>query len=101
MEKQFFYKEKREIGRTTDEKQDLIYGEFTNSFNVSLVIRSVELEDKRRLILLNDMHERLEKVPQFDKKKDKITGWTKERNTFQSEIYLNEEDSKRFIEMFN
>ncbi len=98
MNKQFYYSrvEKNPVpSKEGNVQEDII---FTDSFNTDFVIRSVELEDKRRLVLLNDIHERLEKIPQFNSKKDKITGYTKERNVFQSEIYLSEDDSKKFQE---
>jgi len=42
----------------------------------------------------------MEKVPQFDHKKTKVTGYTKERNMFQSEIYLTEaSDIQRFRDL--
>jgi len=75
--------------------------EFLDSFSLDKVIRSVQVEDGRRLVLLNDIHERLEKTPQFNTKRDKITGYTKERNTFQSEIFLSPEESERFVKLTN
>lgn len=74
--------------------------EYQDSFNLEYVIRSVELEDRRRIVLLDDMHERVQEVPQFNSKRDKITGYTKQRNTVQSEIYLEKEDSERFVKLF-
>lgn len=68
-----------------------------DSFNVSLVIRSIVLETGQRLVLLNDLHERNEKV-EIQNKSGKVTGYKNERNTYQSEIYLSPEDSERFIE---
>lgn len=98
MKNQFFYTRKEPIQpREEDKDKPLEYKEYLDSFNINFVIRSRELEDGTRLILLNDIHERLQEVPQFNAKRDKIVGRTKERNTFQSEIYLSKEDSERYV----
>lgn len=91
---QFFYTRKEKLPEQVEGKDQ--FKEFEDSFNPELVIRTVVMENGQRLILLSDIHERLEKVPQYDSKRTKITGWTKERNTFQSEIYLSKEDGDRF-----
>lgn len=85
---QFFYIRKTDKG-----------GLFLDSFNLDLVIRTVELEEGKRLVLLNDMHERLEKVPEV--KNNKVVRYNKERNTFQSEIYLEKEDAEKFVTQYN
>jgi hypothetical protein len=72
---------------------------FTDSFNLEKVIRSVEIEDGKRIVILDDFHERVEMVPDINVKTNKVVGTRRERNTYQSEIHLNAEDSKRFIEM--
>jgi hypothetical protein len=72
---------------------------FTDSFNLEKVIRSVEVEDGKRIVILDDFHERVEMVPDINVKTNKVVGTRRERNTYQSEIHLNAEDSKRFIEM--
>ena len=72
---------------------------FTDSFNLEKVIRSVEIEDGKRIVILDDFHERVEMVPDINVKTNKVMGTRRERNTYQSEIHLNAEDSKRFIEM--
>jgi hypothetical protein len=84
---QFFYK------RTVEGKV------YTDSFNTDKVIRTVELEDGKRVVILDDFHERVEQVPDINLKTNKVVGTRRERNTYQSEIHLNAEDSKRFIEM--
>ena len=73
--------------------------EYKDSFNLEKVIRSVEVEDGKRIVILDDFHERVEMVPDINVKTNKVVGTRRERNTYQSEIHLNAEDGKRFIEM--
>jgi hypothetical protein len=84
MKNQFFYT------RTEGEKT------FKDSFNINKVVRSLTLEDGNTLVLLDDLHERAQDVPDIDLKTNKMKGTRRERNTFQSEIYLNAEDAARF-----
>jgi len=79
----FFYKRKTE--------DDKVY---KDSFNLNKVVRSVQMEDNKILILLDDIHERAEQVP--DVKNGKVVGSKRERNTFQTEINLFDEDVTRF-----
>ena len=81
---QFFYT------RKTDDKS------YTDSFNVNKVIRSVEMEDNSLLILLDDMHERSENVPDIDMKTNKMKGYKRERKVYQSEITLEGDDVVKF-----
>ena len=67
---------------------------YTDSFNLNKVIRSVQMDDNKLLILLDDIHERAEQVP--DIKNGKVIGQKRERNTFQTEINLFDEDITRF-----
>jgi len=67
-----------------------------DSFNIENVIRTVALEDGRRLVLLNDIHERSVEVPDINPTTNKMKGTKRERNTYQSEIYLNAEDSELY-----
>ena len=64
------------------------------SFNIEKVIRSIETEDGKLVIILDDLHEetKLVKVPnQNGKLIPKM-----ETQILQSEIHLNEEDKIRF-----
>lgn len=72
----------------------------SDSFNINKVIRTVEYPEGTRLVLLDDLHERLEKVQQINPKSNKVVGTVKERNTFQSEILLSKEDNERFVANF-
>ena len=84
MKNQFFYT------RTDGEKS------FTDSFNVTKVIRSITMEDGRTLVLLDDIHERSQDVPDIDLKTNKMKGTKRQRDTYQTEIYLSPEDAVRF-----
>jgi len=101
MNKQFFYTRKEIIPPKASDAAgaEPKIKEYKDSFNLSNVLRTVVLEDDRRLILLNDIHERLQEVPMYNKKRE-LTGYKKERITAQSEIYLLPEDSERFIKNF-
>ena len=67
---------------------------YTDSFNLNKVVRSMQLEDDKIILVLDDIHERAEAVP--DVKNGKVVGSKRERNTFQTEITLTGEDVKRF-----
>jgi hypothetical protein len=84
MKNQFFYT------RVEGEKT------LRDSFNVNKAVRSLELEDGRTLVLLDDLHERSQEVPDIDLKTNKMKGVKRQRDTFQSEIYLSAEDAARF-----
>ena len=84
MKNQFFYT------RIDGEKS------FKDSFNVSKVIRSITMEDGRTLVLLDDLHERSQDVPDIDVKTNKMKGVKRQRDTYQTEIYLSVDDAARF-----
>ena len=67
---------------------------YTDSFNINKVIRSVQMDDNKVVVLLDDLHERAEQVP--DVKNGKVVGQKRERNTFQTEINLEGNDMIRF-----
>lgn len=73
---QFFYKE----------------GENINSFNLDKVIRTVTLEDKSLLVLLDDIHERSIETPIVNPKTNRVTGTQRKRDVYQSEIYLKDQE---------
>jgi hypothetical protein len=85
MTNQFFYKD----------------GEDWNSFNINKVIRTVTLEDKSLLVLLDDIHERAVETPNINPKTNKMIGVTRKRDVYQSEIYLKGEDIIRFQRTVN
>ena len=95
MQNQFFYTRKELVSGTPENPE---FKEFRDSFNLEKVVRSITMEDGRSLILLDDLHERAQQVPDVDPKTNKMRGYKRERNTFQSEIYLDPADSLRFYE---
>lgn len=95
MKNQFFYTRK-ELKSGTPENP--VYNEFRDSFNINKVIRTVGIEDGRLLILLDDLHERAQEVPEIDPRTNKVKGVKRQKNTFQSEIYLEGEDVQRFYD---
>jgi hypothetical protein len=95
MKNQFFYTRK-ELKSGTPENP--VYNVFTDSFNTNKVIRTIGIEDGRLLVLLDDLHERSQEVPDVDPRTNKMKGVKRQRNTFQSEIYLEPEDVQRFRE---
>lgn len=89
MRNQFFYT------RTTNDVS------YLDSFNINKVIRSVTQEDGTMLVLLDDLHERSQEVPDIDLRTNKMKGTKRQRNTFQSEIILTKEDGERFNKLTN
>jgi hypothetical protein len=90
---QFFYSREMEVGKNEDGTSKVEV--FTDSFNVDKVIRSYEYEKGKILVLLDDGHEDSD-YKQVPKPNGKGFEIKKERQWKQSEIYLNEEDTKRF-----
>jgi len=96
MQNQFFYTRK-EIKSGTPENP--VYNEFRDSFNIEKVVRTLTIEDDRVLVLLDDIHERSQEVPDIDPRTGKPKGVKRQKNTFQSEIYLEPGDALRFFEL--
>ena len=84
----FFYTRKSEDGKV-----------YTDSFNLNKVIRTIQMDDNKVLVLLDDIHERPEDVPEV--KNGKIVGQKRVRNVFQTEINLFDEDVTRFNNLKN
>jgi hypothetical protein len=84
---QFYYK------RTEGEKT------FTDSFDLNSVTRTVEMEEGKRVVLLNDGHEESREQPVINHKTNVIEGYKRERNWYVSEIHLDAEDGARFIQL--
>jgi hypothetical protein len=87
MRNQFFYKVKM------NEK------EYTASLNINKVIRSLANDEGGLIVILDDFNERVSKQPDIDLKTNKMKGFKTVRETVQSEIELNQEDAKRFLEL--
>ena len=103
MNGQFFYVRKEILQpKTADVTEQPETIERIDSFSMDMVIRTIELETGERLVLLNDIHERKEEVPVYSNGKNpRHTGSKNVTRTVQSEIYLNENDSKRFVQLYN
>jgi hypothetical protein len=96
MQNQFFYTRKELVSGTPENPE---FKEFKDSFNLNKVVRSITMEDERVLVLLDDLHERAQEVPDLDPKTNKMKGYKRVKNTFQSEIYLDPADAIRFYEL--
>jgi hypothetical protein len=90
MKNQFVYTRMLE-----NESSEAIY--VKDSFNIEKVVRTITMDDGRTLVLLDDLHERVQEVPDINPKTGMMIGMRRERNTFQSEIYLSKEDGERFL----
>ena len=96
MQNQFFYTRKELVSGTPENPE---FKEYRDSFNVKKIVRTLTIEDGRVLVLLDDLHERVQEVPDIDIKTNKMKGVKRERNTFQSEIYLDPADAERFLKL--
>jgi len=85
----------------TEKNQDGSDKLLTDSFNTDRVIRTLEMEDGRRLVLLDDIHQRSENVPDIDPRTNKVKGMKRQTNVYQSEIFLNKEDNLRFVKKYS
>lgn len=74
--------------------------EYTASLNINKVIRTLENDEAGLIVILDDFNERVTDQPDIDLKTNKFKGMKKVRETVQSEITLNPEDTKRFINLF-
>lgn len=92
---QFYYVNKTMVEGTEADPQ---FQSFDDSFNVLQVTRTHTLPDGSTVVLLNDIHQRYEDVPVFNKQ-GRMTSKRKELVTYQSEIHLSKEDSARLFLM--
>lgn len=92
MKNQFFYT-RREPIQGTDPVE---FKEFTDSLNITKVIRSVRMDDENLVVLLDDIHERIKEVPNINTKTNKVIGMKKVSEVFQTEVYLQGRDIERF-----
>ena len=74
--------------------------EYIASLNINKVIRTLENDEAGLIVILDDFNERVTEQPDIDLKTNKFKGMKKVRETVQSEITLNAEDAKRFINLF-
>jgi hypothetical protein len=90
---QFFYTRKELVSGTPENPE---FKEYRDSFNINKVVRSITMDDGRILVLLDDLHERSRDVEDIDLKTNRMKGYKRQRDTFQSEIYLDPADAIRF-----
>jgi hypothetical protein len=93
---QFFYTRKELVSGTPENPE---FKEFRDSFNINKVVRTITMNDGRTLVLLDDLHERAQEVPDIDPKTNKMRGQKRVKDTFQSEIYLDPTDGERFLKL--
>ena len=74
--------------------------EYRASLNINKVIRTLENDEAGLIVILDDFNERVTQQPDIDLKTNKMKGFKSVRETVQSEITLNAEDAKRFINLF-
>ena len=94
---QFFYTRKV----TSEIDEQVITKEYRDSFNIDYVLRSVQLETGEVIVLLDDLHEQTQEVPEINAKTNKVTRMKKVITNVQSEIYLSPEDAERFYKLTN
>ena len=75
--------------------------EYTDSFNINKVIRTVQTGEDELLVLLDDIHERVVESPNINPKTNKMVGISRKRDVYQSEIHLLGEDIERFKKATN
>jgi hypothetical protein len=98
MNKHFFYTRRQPIA-PKEGSTEVTFREFTDSFNVDLVIRTHEMDDGRRYVILNDFHERAQEIPEVNPKSGKTT-YVKRKSVVQSEIYLEKDDAENFVKIY-
>ena len=74
--------------------------EYIASLNINKVIRTLANDEAGLIVILDDFNERVTQQPDIDLKTNKMKGYKNVRETVQSEITLNAEDAKRFINLF-
>ena len=75
--------------------------EYTDSFNINKVIRTVQTGEDELLVLLDDIHERVVESPNINPKTNKMIGISRKRDVYQSEIHLHGEDIVNFKKATN
>ena len=93
---QFFYSRKQ-LSKTPEGEERLLV--MTDSFNINSVVRTLEYEPGKLVVMLNDGHEEARTVPVYSRT-NKETGEKRERQWVVSEIYLDGEDVDRFRQVF-
>ena len=94
---QFVYLRREQLSPIVGETEPK-FVEFQDSFNLNKVLRSRELENGTRMVILDDLHERWQSIP-ITNKMGKIASYKREKDVFQSEILLEKIDADRFIKL--
>ena len=97
--KHFFYT-RREPVAPKKEGDVVTFEDYKDSFALDLVKRTIEYERGKIVVVLADGHEQSDTAP-VRNKSGKVTGEKAVRVFVQTEILLNEEDTKRFWENYN
>jgi hypothetical protein len=95
--KQFFYT-RREPVAPKEEGQGITFEDYTDSFDLDQVKRTIEYEKGKIAVVLSDGHEQADTVP-VRNNQGKVTGEKSVRVYVQTEITLDEYDTKRFWEV--
>ena len=98
MTNQFFYTRKVTTPGLKEGDPNIVK-EYIDSFNIDKVIRTLSLDDGTMVVLLDDIHERVQEMPNHHPKTGKIIGTKMQRQTVQTEIVLEGEDIKRFQDL--
>jgi len=93
MKNQFFYSRTISIPGEEGVKPEEIV--VSDSFNVDCILRTFQGSDKLTVVVLDDLHERIDEVPVANRQ-GKITGTKNKTVVYQSEIRLDAKDTKRF-----
>ena len=96
--KQFFY-DRREPQAPKEGETEITWVTFRDSFNVDKVVRTVEYEKGKLVVVLDDGHEEARDIEARDEKGRPIT--RRERQWMLTQIYLNEEDTVKYWKMFD
>ena len=91
----FFYTRKELVSGTPENPE---FKEYRDSLNVNKIVRTLTMEDGRVLVLLDDLHERAHTVEDVDVKTGRVKGLKRQKDIFQSEIYLDPADASRLYE---
>lgn len=98
MKNQFFYKIKHNVGTAEAPEERFVNA----SFNIDMVIRSVEIPSGELMIILNDFHQEMITLPDtINIKTNRVIHGKKELASVQSEITLSVEDAERFFQQTN
>ena len=95
MTNQFFYTRREQVQGSEE------FVDFTDSINVNKIIRSVMMDANTMVVLLDDIHERVNETPNINLKTNKVIGVNRKREIVQTEVYLTGEDIARFRKLTN